>query len=91
MNSKSLRVELSELSGIPEYKIEAMLSHLVKVIEAETGRGGTVDLQRLGTFKGHAVRAKTMKNLRDGDGVKTMNLPARKKLKFVPYESKKFI
>lgn len=99
MNGQALIEDLAALADIPAYKVRAMLGYVVKVIQYETSRGGSVALMGLGSFAGKTVRAKTIKNVIARRGVdangkpfrKSQTFATRRKLVFIPKDSKKWI
>ena len=95
LTSDQMVTTLAELAELPEYKVRRMFTQFVRIIHAEVGRGGTVDLPQLGTFRKRARRAKTVKNAIRGKSATGLirgdvDVPSRGKLTFVPYPSKKF-
>lgn len=99
MNARELIEDLSALADIPAYKVRRMMTYMRQVIHYETSRGGSVVLSGIGKFQGRIVGAKTIKNVIARRGVDENGKPfrkshafaARRKLVFIPNESKKWI
>lgn len=99
LTAKELEAELAQLSGLPRYKVGAMLVHLANVIKFEAARGAVVALPSLGVFGSQVVKAKTVKNTiaqlsRGPDGklvTKTAQLPERKRLVFTAKDAEKWL
>lgn len=99
MTSEELIDYMASRADLPRYKVARAVTAMVQIIQYETAIGGTVKLPRLGLFRGRGVAAKRMKNVIAGRGLgpdgqvirKELNTPGRRKLQFVPDESKKWL
>lgn len=51
MNRAEIVQQVAEATGLTQNEVSVVLEGILKVIEMELGRGGTVELRRFGTFK----------------------------------------
>lgn len=71
MNNRELCKELERLSGVRGYLLERALSHLGAVVHDVLGKGGSVVLSSVGTFKRGKYRPPKPYSVKTKQGIKT--------------------
>ncbi len=81
MKKSELVGALSERSGLSKVDADAVIRHLVKIIEEALGRSETITLVGFGTFSVRKTAARRGRNFKTG---KPIRIPPRKSVKFKP-------
>lgn len=86
MNKTELVNAIAEVSGVSKKDIDKVVKGLTAAIRDELKAGGKVQIPELGTFKATERKARTVRNPRTGE---TMKSPACKVAKFSPAKALK--
>ena len=81
MNRADIVEGISDATGLTRSEVSAVFEGILKMIQAELARGGTVELRRFGTFRCVRRAARRAVNPRTGQPVK---VPARTVPTFKP-------
>lgn len=82
--------QVAEKTGVPAYKVRAVMREAWRLVLAECKRGRPVVLPGLGSFAAKTMPAKSMM-IREGTAPVLKSFPARRKLTFVPKRSTKWL